>query len=194
MLCHKIPNFIEKSRRAGVTKVFIGLENINPDNLAAAKKKQNKITEYRKMLLAWKQQGIITFAGYIVGLPADTPASIRRDIGIIQKELPIDFLEFTCLTPLPGSEDHQTLWKNGVAMDPDLNNYDVEHVCTAHPKMSKAEWEAIYREAWSLYYTTAHMKTLMRRAMGRDFSWETATDRYEEIYRELVGVEEEGAA
>jgi len=29
--------------------------------------------------------------------------------------------------------------------------------------MSKAEWEAIYHEAWSLYYTPAHMKTLMRR-------------------------------
>ena len=65
-LCHKIPNFILKAKRAGVTKVFIGLENINPDNLAAAEKRQNKITEYRKMLLAWKAQGIITFAGYIL--------------------------------------------------------------------------------------------------------------------------------
>src|SRR5262249_5861368 len=37
-LCHKIPNFIEKARRAGVTRIFIGLENINPDNLLAAKK------------------------------------------------------------------------------------------------------------------------------------------------------------
>ena len=72
-LCHKIPDFIEKAKRAGVTRVFIGLENINPDNLAAAKKRQNKITEYRKMLLAWKAQGIITLAGYILGFPADTP-------------------------------------------------------------------------------------------------------------------------
>jgi hypothetical protein len=30
--------------------------------------------------------------------------------------------------------------------------------------MSKAEWEAIYREAWSLYYTPHHMETLLRRA------------------------------
>ena len=166
VLCHKIPNFIEKSKRAGVTKVFIGLENINPDNLAAAKKKQNKITEYRKMLLAWKQQGIITFAGYIVGLPADTPATIGRDIGIIQKELPIDFLEFFCLTPLPGSEDHQTLWKNGVAMDPDLNKYDTEHACTTHPKMTTAEWRQAYRDAWSLYYSPQHQETLLRRGMA----------------------------
>src|SRR5437899_2140208 len=163
-LCHKIPNFVEKSKRAGVTRVFIGLENINPDNLAAAKKRQNKITEYRRMLLAWKARGIITLAGYILGFPADTPETIRRDIAIIQKELPLDILEFFCLTPLPGSEDHQLLWRKGVAMDADLNKYDVEHVCTAHPKMSKKEWEAIYREAWSLYYTPKHMETLLRRA------------------------------
>jgi radical SAM superfamily enzyme YgiQ (UPF0313 family) len=163
-LCHRIPNFVEKAKRAGVTRVFIGLENVNPDNLAAAKKRQNKITEYRKMLLAWKEQGIMTLAGYILGFPSDTPETIRRDIAIIQRELPVDILEFFCLTPLPGSEDHQVLWKNAVPMDVDLNNYDVEHVCTAHSKMSAREWEAIYREAWSLYYTPGHMKTLLRRA------------------------------
>jgi radical SAM superfamily enzyme YgiQ (UPF0313 family) len=163
-LCHKIPNFMEKAKRAGVNKVFIGLENINPDNLATAKKRQNKITEYRRMLLAWKKQGILTIAGYILGFPADTPETIKRDIAIIKEELPIDLLEFFCLTPLPGSEDHQTLWKNGVAMDSDLNRYDVEHVCTAHSKMSMNEWQDIYHEAWSLYYTPEHMKTLLRRA------------------------------
>jgi radical SAM superfamily enzyme YgiQ (UPF0313 family) len=163
-LCHRIPNFVEKAKRAGVSRVFIGLENINPDNLAGAKKKQNKITEYRAMLLAWKAQGIITLAGYILGFPADTPETIRRDIAIIQRELPLDIIEFFCLTPLPGSEDHQILWKNGVAMDADLNRYDVEHVCTAHPRMSRDEWEAVYREAWSLYYTPEHMKVLLRRA------------------------------
>jgi hypothetical protein len=163
-LCHKIPNFIEKAKRAGVTRVFIGLENVNPDSLAAVKKRQNKITEYRKMLLAWKAQGIITLAGYILGFPSDTPATIRRDIAIIQDELPLDIIEFFCLTPLPGSEDHQALWNKGVAMDPDLNKYDIEHVCTAHPKMSQEEWEGIYREAWSLYYTPKHMRTLLRRA------------------------------
>jgi len=163
-LCHKIPKFVEKAKLAGVTRVFIGLENINPVNLAASKKRQNKITEYRKMLLAWKAQGIMTLAGYILGFPADTPETIRRDIAIIKKELPLDILEFFCLTPLPGSEDHQVLWQSGVAMDSDLNKYDVEHVCTAHQNMSKTEWEAIYREAWSLYYTPEHMKTLLRRA------------------------------
>jgi hypothetical protein len=163
-LCHKIPNFIEKAKRAGVTRVFIGLENINPDNLKAAKKPQNKITEYRKMLLDWKSRGIFTYAGYILGLPADTPESIRRDISIIQRELPIDILEFAVLTPLPGSEDHKVLWQKGVAMDPDLNKYDLEHAVTDHPNMSRAALQAIYNEAWGLYYTREHVETLLKRA------------------------------
>src|SRR5262249_60385525 len=131
---------------------------------AAAKNRQNKITESRKMLLAWKRQGILTPAGYILGFPADTAETIQRDIAIIQKELPIDILEFFCLTPLPGSEDHQILWKTGVAMDSDLNNYDLEHVCTAHPIMGQREGQAAYRQPWSLYYTPTHMQTLPWRA------------------------------
>ena len=165
-LCHRIPNFIEKARRAGVTRVFIGLENVNPQNLEAAKKRQNRITEYRTMLQAWRAQGIMTLAGYILGFPADTPESIRRDIGIIQRELPLDVLEFFVLTPLPGSEDHQKLWRAGVAMDPDLNKYDVEHVCTAHARMSKQEWEDIYQEAWRVYYSPQHLRTLLRRGVA----------------------------
>jgi len=163
-LCHKIPNFIDKSRRAGVTRVFIGLENINPANLIAAKKRQNKITEYRKMLLEWKRVGIITYAGYILGFPSDTPDSIRQDLEIIKKELPLDMLEFFVLTPLPGSEDHKVLYEKGVWMDPDMNKYDVEHVVTAHPKMSQEEWEGAYQTAWGIYYTDDHLETIVRRA------------------------------
>ncbi|HUW73278.1 MAG TPA: radical SAM protein [Methyloceanibacter sp.] len=163
-LCHKIPNFMDKSKRAGVTRVFIGLENINPANLIAAKKRQNKITEYRKMLLEWKRVGIMTYAGYILGFPNDTPESIKQDLEIIKKELPLDMLEFFVLTPLPGSEDHKVLYEKGVWMDPDMNKYDVEHVCTAHPKMSKEEWESAYQTAWGIYYTDKHLETIFRRA------------------------------
>ncbi len=108
-LCHKIPNFIEKATQAGVKRVFIGLENINPENLITAKKRQNKITEYRVMLQKWRSHGAITFAGYILGFPADTKELILRDIEIIKRELPLDILEFFFLTPLPGSEDHKKL-------------------------------------------------------------------------------------
>ncbi|MFQ5773915.1 MAG: B12-binding domain-containing radical SAM protein [Kiloniellaceae bacterium] len=163
-LCHKIPGFVEKAARAGCTRVFIGLENINPDNLIAAQKRQNRITEYRRMLQAWRDVGVITYAGYILGFANDTPESIKRDIEIIKRELPIDLLEFFCLTPLPGSADHKDLYVRGVPMDRDMNMYDLEHVCTDHPRMSKEQWQAIYREAWDLYYSPEHVETLLKRS------------------------------
>ena len=165
-LCHKLPNFIEKSARAGVKRVFIGLENINPDSLIGASKRQNKITDYRTMLLAWKQAKIITYCGYILGFPGDTQESIVRDIEIIKRELPVDLLEFFYLTPLPGSEDHKKLHEAGIAMDADLNKYDLNHAVTAHPIMSQENWEETYRLAWKTYYTPEHIETVIRRAIA----------------------------
>ncbi len=169
-LVHRVPRFIEKAAAAGVRRVFLGLENINPESLIGAKKKQNRIAEYREMLLAWKAVGCFTYAGYILVFPGDTPETIVRDIEIIKRELPLDLLEFFCLTPLPGSEDHQRLARAGVAMDPDMNKYDLEHVVTGHAKMSKAEWERAYRLAWETYYTPQHMETVMRRAVATGIS------------------------
>ncbi len=163
-LCHKIPNFIEKASKAGVKRVFIGLENINPENLIAAKKRQNKITEYRIMLQKWRAHGAITFAGYILGFPADTKESIVRDIEIIKRELPLDILEFFFLTPLPGSEDHKTLLAKGVWMDPDINKYDLNHRVSHHGKMSDQEWEDSYKAAWDTFYSPDHIRTILRRA------------------------------
>ncbi len=167
-LCHRIPHFIEKAARAGVRRVFIGLENINPENLLGAKKRQNRITEYREMLQQWREHGAITYAGYIIGFPGDTKASILRDVEIIKRELPLDILEFFMLTPLPGSEDHKVLWQQGAWMDDDLNKYDLNHRVTHHVTMSDAEWDSAYRAAWENYYTPDHVRTILRRAAAHE--------------------------
>jgi radical SAM superfamily enzyme YgiQ (UPF0313 family) len=166
-LCHKIPNFIEKAGRAGVNRVFVGMESINPDTLAIMKKKQNRITEYRTMFQAWKDIGAVTWAGFIIGFPNDTYDSVMADIEIIKRELPVDMLEFFILTPLPGSEDHKVLDAKGVWMDPDMNIYDLEHVTTHHPIMSDEELQSAYRDSWHRFYTPEHVETILRRAAAR---------------------------
>ena len=163
-LCHRIPGFIEKAARAGCNQVFVGLESVNPELLQGAKKRQNKIWEYRVMLQAWRKQKVMTWAGMITGFPTDTPELIARDIEIIKKELPLDILEFFFLTPLPGSEDHQVLYRKGVPMDPDMNKYDLEHVTTGHARMSAEQWKKAYRDAYTRYYSDEHVETILKRA------------------------------
>ena len=169
--CHRIPNFIDKAAKAGVKRAFIGLENINPDNLIAANKRQNKITDYRTMLQHWRAAGVYTWAGYITGFPADLKELILRDVEIIKRELPLDLLELFFLTPLPGSEDHRSALNRGEWMDDDLNKYNLHNRVTHHAKMSDKEWEEGYDAAWKSYYSNEHIETVARRhaATGGNF-------------------------
>jgi len=196
VMAHKIPGFIEKAKKAGCKQVFVGLESINPENLKEMKKNQNKITEYRKMFQAWRAQQVVTYAGFIIGLPNDTPETIRRDLEIIQREIPVDVLEITILTPLPGSEDHKTLYSRGVWMDPDLNKYDLECVTFRHPLMPGEALQQAYWDAWDHYYTLEHAETLMRRAVADGIKpvriWQNLLQiygamRYERVHPQQCG-------
>ena len=89
--CHEIPNFVAKAACAGVRKAFIGVENVDPANLRAGKKRQNKTTEYRSAMLAWQKAGVITYAGHILGSQNDTSESIQD-----KRELRADTPDFFC--------------------------------------------------------------------------------------------------
>ena len=162
-LCHKIPNFIEKAVKAGIDQVFVGMENINTDNLARGEEEPEQDPRIPRHVAQWKKHPVVITAGYIIGFPNDTRESILHDVEVMKRELPIDLVYFTNLTPLPGCEDHQTLTRQGVWMDPDLNKYDLNHRVTHHAKMSDAEWDRVYAEVWHAFYTFEHMETILRR-------------------------------
>ena len=58
---------------------------------------------------------------------------------------------------------------------------------------AEAFWDAIKR-AREIFRDRELWLKLMQRAMAKEFSWEIAARRYEDLYRELVGVEDEAAA
>lgn len=159
-MCHRLPGFIEKAGRAGVRRVFIGMESIHPARPATAHEERNSVEDYRKMLQEWKKAGAIVFAGYIVGFPGETTESVLHDIRIIQKELAIDLLEPHSVTALPGTEDQRKLHHAGAAIDPDL----MEHGSTQPAAMTAEDWTKLYHDTWKEFYTPEHMKTVLRRA------------------------------
>ncbi len=183
-LCNKIPNFIEKCTMAGVDQVFIGLENINAENLISINKRQNKINDYKEMILSWKRYPVVLIAGYIIGLPNDTRESIITDVETIKRELALDILYFTFITPLPGSEDHKNMYTQQLWMDEDLNKYDLYHRVIHHSKMSDREWESAYVDAWNSFYTFEHMETILKRMVAFKSNKKITTVRRLLFYRE----------
>jgi hypothetical protein len=175
---YKIPDFVEQAFRAGCTKVFIGMESINPKNLKAAGKAQNQVQDYREMIAAWHAAKIATHIAYIIGFPFDTPQSVEEDVNRLKHELGAEQVSFFMLTPLPGSEDHKRMTLEGEYMDPDLNRYDTFHETMRHANFAPGEWYDTYRKAWLSFYSFEYMRHILTNAdpenywnILRNFIW-----------------------
>ena len=57
-LAKKPKDFVPLAGQAGCTQVFIGMESVNPENLEAEGKKQNKVEEYRNIIKEWHDAGV----------------------------------------------------------------------------------------------------------------------------------------
>jgi len=166
---YKSPRFIEKAKAAGCTQVFLGVESLNPDNLVAAEKRQNRAEEFGEAIRTYRAGGINTHVAYIIGFPFDTKESVRRDIETLKSTLAPDQVSFFMLTPLPGSKDHAELVRQGIYMEPDFNRYDTCHVTTEHPRMTQEEWRGAYEEARTSFYDIENMKAILRRVSAENY-------------------------
>jgi radical SAM superfamily enzyme YgiQ (UPF0313 family) len=163
VLATRVPAFVEKAARAGCVQVFIGMETMRDDNLEAGGKRQNKAADYREMIAAWHEVGVVCHVGYIIGLPHDTYERVMEDVRALRYDLLVDQASFFILTPLPGSADHAAACDSGVPMETDYNQFDAFHVTTPHPKMAREEWLRAYRDAWTEFYGFEPMRQSLLR-------------------------------
>jgi Radical SAM superfamily len=173
---HGLPGFIDKAVRAGCCSVFIGMESLNPRNLQAAGKTQNRVQEYRASIEAWQNARVTTLVGYIIGFPYDTEESVRCDIRRLIREVQPDQASFFMLAPLPGSRDHRCMIEDGSPMEADYNRFDCFHETTTHPHMEDGAWTRAYAEAWRRFYSLENMKAILSR---------THPDRYWDVFYNL---------
>ncbi len=194
VLSYKIKGFVEKAKAGGCTQVFIGMESVNPRNLEAAGKTQNDVDDFKNLIGAWRGAGVTTHVGYIIGFPFDTVESVLEDVDRLKNDIKVDVASFFMLTPLPGSEDHQKMFKAGAYMDPDFNKYDSFHVATKHPNMTDEEWFGVYKRAWREFYSFENMRNVLSRAtkdtywnIFKNFLWYKSASHVEEGHPMVTG-------
>lgn len=165
-----VPNFVEKAARAGCRQVFIGIESLNQENLKAAKKNQNDIENFKKLVDAFHEVDVVCHLAYIIGFPLDTVESVRQDVEKLMS-FGAGQASFFMMTPLPGSMDYKRALEKGMLMDADLNNYDTFHETHRHPRMNPGEWLTAYEDAWQTFYSTENMKKILARDLKGDNYW-----------------------
>jgi hypothetical protein len=163
LAARKMPggDFFELAARAGCNQVFFGVESVNRENLRSKEKCHNQVTEYKDLVTHCHSLGIRCHAGYMLGMPFDTPQSIKYDIAELQRMM-FDSASFYILTPLPGSKDHQQWWREKRWMESDFNAYDAAHAALVPERMTREELQKAYRDAWEQFYSTKHMVEVLK--------------------------------
>ena len=156
---HAVPQHPELHREGGARRraraCSSGWRTSIPTTCWRRKKRQNKITEYRKMLLAWKQVGVITYAGYILGFPERhagiDPARHRdhqaraagRSAGVLLPDAAAGLGGSPEAVPAKGVRDGS-------------RPEQVRSRACPSPRIRRcreAEWERALSRAWETYYT-----------------------------------------
>src|SRR5207237_1083598 len=138
---------------SGCKWVFIGMESIDPVNLADVNKGFNKPVEYATVLNRLVQRNIYAITSFIIGLDNDTPGVADRTLEQIESwppGLPI----FGQLTPFPSTPLYDRLLKAGRLTRP-KHWLDFKPFTMANTplKMSIPQTQMELEKAWTASYS-----------------------------------------
>lgn len=147
------PELLRLARASGCQGLFIGIENVNPENLAAVDKEFNDPDDYQRRLDRIRKAGIGIIAGMIVGMDEDDPTVFERTLRFLDKS-GIDGLQLNILTPLPGTPLHAEFERQGRVLLKDWALYDYRHVVFNPARMTMEQLQGgsdwLYRKFYRL--------------------------------------------
>jgi radical SAM superfamily enzyme YgiQ (UPF0313 family) len=161
---------LDLMQESGCKWVFIGMESIDPENLADVNKSFNKPNEYATVLNNLARRGIYAMTSFIFGLDNDTPGVADRTLKQIDSWPPVMPL-FSPLVPLPGTPTYKKLGAEGRLTRP-KHWLNFAHNKMAHVplKMSGEEVQRELDRAWFTSYSPQNNQRAIDWFGGREIN------------------------
>ncbi|HPX60622.1 MAG TPA: radical SAM protein [Deltaproteobacteria bacterium] len=142
------PEMVARMARAGTCMVYLGIESDNEETLNSLGKRSSP-REAAQAVELLRTNGIESYGSYIIGTLNDTPASIKRTVGMAIR-LNTNIAQFSILTPYPGTQLFSQLkdriftrkWKF----------FDGLHLVFRHPVFNRYRLQFLLLKAFFRYY------------------------------------------
>ena len=142
-------------KEAGCFLVYLGLESVNPDTLAAYNKGE-AVEDIIGGIEALHSYGIKTHGMFVFGADTDTPETLKATVDFtIDHNL--SSAQFLALTPLPGTRTFEQLEREGRIFTKNWSLYDGHHVVFKPARMSPWQLEMSVLEAHLRFYGPRRM-------------------------------------
>ena len=171
---------LEKMVRAGLCQTYIGIERLNPAELAYMNKHNNGPEMTRKAfeILRSRYPEVFTIGTTIYGLPWESKKSLA-ELRDLPESVPLDYVFHIPLAPNPGTEIRQRLEAGGYRMSEDFREYNFFTPVVETDHLSRRELENFYS---SLLFRASRNKLKSIRGIVR----ENGEGRRCRVYRNLV--------
>jgi radical SAM superfamily enzyme YgiQ (UPF0313 family) len=145
--------FLDLIAASGGRWIFIGMESIDPANLASVNKGFNKPGEYGAVLQSLADRNIYAITSFIFGMDNDTPGVAERTLRQI-RTWPPGLPVFGLLTPLPATPLYKRLEQQGRLTRPKHWQEFLPFAMAHTPlKMSIEEAHDEVKHAWAHSYS-----------------------------------------
>lgn len=148
------PKLVTKMYNAGCRIVFIGFESINPGSLKEMRKNQ-EINDITNAINIFHKAGIQVHGMFMLGNDPDS-SQIFKATSKFSKKQHLDFVQYSILTPLPGTEVFHNFVKSGRLLHKNWSLYDGLHVVFKPKQMSPAELQKGMIYCFSSFYSYIH--------------------------------------
>lgn len=154
------PTLIREMALAGCTGVFIGFESLSDDNLADARKKTPKTSDYSRRVGILHDNGIQVNGSFVLGFDHDRKDVFARSAEWIEDNR-LECATFHILTPYPATPLFKQMEAEGRLLHRDWSRYDTAHAVFRPRHMTPEELEAGY--AWIYQRLFSHQSIWRRR-------------------------------
>jgi radical SAM superfamily enzyme YgiQ (UPF0313 family) len=154
------PGLIRSMALAGCTGVFVGFESLSDENLADAKKKTPKTTDYARRVRLLHDYGIQVNGSFVLGFDHDRKDVFARTAEWVEENR-LECATFHILTPYPATPLFRQMEGEGRLLHRDWSLYDTAHAVFRPKHMSPEELEAGY--AWIYQRLFSHASIWRRR-------------------------------
>jgi radical SAM superfamily enzyme YgiQ (UPF0313 family) len=146
------PSLIREMALAGCTGVFVGFESLTDQNLADARKRTPRASDYARRVRIFHDNGIQVNGSFVLGFDHDDPGVFERTIEWVERQR-LECATFHILTPYPGTPLYRQMQREGRLLHTNWQLYDTANVVFLPRQMTPRQlmdgYEWCYRRLFS---------------------------------------------
>ncbi len=141
---------LKKLKQAGCWMIGYGLES-GSDRMLKLMGKNIRLDDNRNAVKWAKEAGLAVTGHFVLGFPGETKESATETIRF-SLDQPIDFAQFYCAVPFPGSKLYELAKANNWIINADWSKFEQNFCVITTPELTAAELGKIRMEAYRKFY------------------------------------------